>query len=92
MSDWITEEQYWREHFETRPYAEGIAFDVLGVGYRYGHESAQKHQGRQWGDVEPDLERDWEAYEHRGDSTWHQVKDAVKDAWDRATGTRRDTR
>jgi len=39
-----------------------------------------------WNDVERDLERDWSSYSYRGKSTWQQVKDAVRDAWDRVTG------
>jgi len=33
-------------------------------------------------DVETDLPRSWNAYEHRGTSTWEQMKEAVRDAWD----------
>jgi uncharacterized protein YjbJ (UPF0337 family) len=38
--------------------------------------------------VEPDLERDWDRYEARGQSTWQQIKGAVKDAWDRVVGNK----
>jgi hypothetical protein len=30
--------------------------------------------------------RDSSSYSYRGKSTWQQVKDAVRDAWDRVTG------
>jgi hypothetical protein len=43
---------------------------------------------REWNDVENDLRTGWNTYEHRGSSTWEQVKDAVRDAWDRVTGRR----
>jgi hypothetical protein len=41
--------------------------------------------GRQWEEAEPDLQRGWETYEHRGESpsTWDEIKAAVRDAWDR---------
>ena len=39
-------------------------------------------------DVESDLRMNWTSYEHRGSSPWEQVKDAVRDAWDRVTGRR----
>ena len=32
------------------------------------------------------LQSNWNKYEHRGTSTWEQVKGAVRDAWDRAMG------
>jgi hypothetical protein len=60
--------------------------DVLSPGYRYGFESAQRHRGRKWADLESDLERDWGNYSYRGKSTWQQVKDAARDAWERVTG------
>ena len=55
---------------------------------RYGYESAGKYKGRAWSDVESDLERDWNSYSYRGKSTWQQVKDAVRDGWDKVTGGR----
>ena len=55
-------------------------------GYRYGYEAAGRYKGRRWEDVESDLSRSWNAYEHRGTSTWEQMKEAVRDAWDRVTG------
>ena len=39
-------------------------------------------------EVETDLQRDSNRYEHRGQSTWEQIKSAVRDAWDRVTGSR----
>lgn len=87
MADlWDDEDSYWRQNYATRPYAAGADYDTLGPGYRYGYESANRYRGRAWNDVESDLERDWSTYEYRGKSTWQQVKDAVRDAWDRVTG------
>ena len=41
---------------------------------------------RTWGDVEPDLRTGWDKYQFRGNSTWENIKDAVRDAWHRVTG------
>ena len=87
MADlWDDEDRYWRENYRTRPYASNADYDTFAPGYRYGWESGRKYRGRAWNDVESDLERDWNSYPNRGKSTWHQVKDAVRDAWDRVTG------
>ena len=87
MADtWRDEEQYWRDNFNTRPYARGSNYDTLSGGYRYGYEAADRYPGQAWDEIEPDLERDWDTYPHRGRGTWQQVKDAVRDAWDRVTG------
>ena len=61
-------------------------FDFYQPGYRYGYESATRHRGRKWTDVESDLRTGWDRYEHRGQGTWENVQDAVRDAWNRVTG------
>lgn len=87
MADlWDDEDRYWRENYSSRPYAKGSTYDALSPGYRYGFESARRYPGRKWADLESDLERDWSNYSYRGKSTWQQVKDAARDAWDRVTG------
>lgn len=86
VGDWTTEETYWRSNWSNRPYASADRnFDYYRPGYRYGFESASRHRGRDWNDVESDLRTGWDRYEHRGQSTWEHVKGAVRDAWDRAT-------
>jgi hypothetical protein len=42
--------------------------------------------GRSWNDVEPDLRTGYDKYQFRGNSTWDNVKNAVRDAWHRVTG------
>jgi DNA ligase-1 len=87
--DWTAEDDYWRNNYTTRPYVGSDRnYDRWQPGYRYGWESAQRYQGRQWNDVEHDLRSGWDRYEHRGTSTWEQIKDAVRDGWNRLTGNR----
>ena len=83
---WTDEDRYWRDNYGTRPYGQGIPYETLEGGYRYGYEASSRYPGRSWRDVESDLERDWDRYEYRGGSTWQQVKDAVRDAWERMSG------
>ena len=87
---WDDEDTYWRSNFRNRPYASagGGDYEQYQPGYRYGYESANRYQNKSWTDVESDLSRDWNSYENRGNSTWEQVKDAVRDAWDRVSGNR----
>jgi hypothetical protein len=88
-SRWTDEDEYWRENYRSRPYAEiGRDYDYYSPAYRFGYEASSRYPNRQWTDVESDLSRDWETYEHRGESTWEQIKGAVRDAWDRMTGNR----
>jgi hypothetical protein len=89
QSHWRTEDAYWREHFRNRPYAQaGREYDYYSPAYHFGYEASDRYSGRSWNDVEADLEHDWERYEYRGASTWQQMKNAVKDAWDRMVGNR----
>jgi hypothetical protein len=84
--DWTAEDEYWRSNYKNRPYTGPHAYDYWEPGYRYGYESAERHQGKRWEDVEHDLRTGWDRYEHRGASTWEQIKHAVRDGWDRVTG------
>lgn len=89
MLDWTTEEDYWRTNYATRPYTgTNREFDYWRPGYKYGYESAMKHQGKNWNDIENDLRTGWERVEGRGQTTWEQIKDAVRDGWNRVTGNR----
>jgi hypothetical protein len=85
-TDWNTEDAFWRDSYRARPYAGSNDYSYYQPGYRYGYESANKYQGREWADVESELKRNWDKYEHRGQSTWEHMKAAVRDAWDRVTG------
>ena len=87
---WNDEDMYWRENYRTRPYASATdrGYDYYQPAYRYGYDAANRYRDRSWNDVESELSRDWSSYEYRGTSTWEQIKDAVRDAWDRMTGGR----
>jgi len=86
---WEDEDSYWRTNYRTRPYASTTNdYDYYRPAYQYGYENASRYRDRNWKDVEKDLSRSWTSYAHRGESTWEQMKDAVRDAWDRVTGHR----
>jgi hypothetical protein len=83
---WETEDNYWFENFTSRPYALGPDYyDRFRPAYRYGFESAHHHMGRGWEEAEPDLQKGWQSYAHRGAQPplWEEVKDAVRDAWNK---------
>ena len=82
-STWQDDDRYWREHYGQRPYARGRSYEELQSAYRFGHDAAVHYRPQQWEAVEPRLAGEWKKYEHRNDSTWDEIKDAVRDAWDR---------
>jgi hypothetical protein len=86
--DWGNDEDaYWRDNFSARPYVRADrGYDFYQPAYQYGFRSASHHKGREWADVEPELERGWAEHRGTGTSTWQDVKDAVRDAWDRVRG------
>lgn len=58
------EEKYWKENYQNRPYfKEGLNYSEYATAYRYGWEAAARegYRNRTFEDVEPDLQRDWEA-------------------------------
>jgi hypothetical protein len=86
-SDWQTEEEYWREQYRNRPYFEaGRDFDYYRPGYRFAYDARDRYQDDEWDNVEANLQRDWDRYDDRGQTTWQQIKNAVRDGWDRITG------
>ena len=90
---WETEDNYWHENFTSRPYALGPDYyDRFRPAFRYGFESGSHGMGRDWDEAEADLRTGWDRYEHRGESpsAWEEIKDAVRDAWDRTVGRRGD--
>jgi len=77
-------DNYWREHYVTRPYAEGLEYERLQPAYRFGWEARGRFEPtRQWNDVEQDLGREWS--KERGDDAsrlpWDQARHATRDAW-----------
>jgi hypothetical protein len=85
--EWGAVDAHWRESFHTRPYVHADrGYEYYQPAYRYGTVAATRHAGRQWNDVEGDLERGWNEARGESKSAWHEVKDAVRDAWDRVRG------
>ncbi|HUF36517.1 MAG TPA: hypothetical protein VMN37_11245 [Gemmatimonadales bacterium] len=90
-ASWETEDNYWHENFSSRPYAMGADYyDRFRPAFRYGFESGVRGPGRSWDEAEEELRAGWEEYQHRGEqpTAWEEIKDAVRDAWDRVTGGR----
>lgn len=81
---WGQEDAHWREQHATRPYVQADrGYDYYRPAYRYGYESARRHEGREFEHVESDLERGWDETRGSTGAAWHDAKHAVRDAWDR---------
>ena len=84
--DPVIENNFWSENWSSRPYAAAdLGYSHYQPAYRFGWESRMRWQGHRWEDAEPHLMREWEAAHGESKSTWQEIKDAVRDAWDRLT-------
>lgn len=57
-------------------------------GYDYGYRTAAdaRYRGRSWSEVENDVRADYES--SNPGSKWEQVKESVREGWDKVTGQR----
>jgi uncharacterized protein (TIGR02271 family) len=76
-----TYRQRWQQRFGST----GGRWEDHEHGYRYGYElrNRPEYRGRQWAQVEPELERDWT--QRNPSSPWSGVRDSVRETWDNAT-------
>jgi phage tail tape-measure protein len=82
--DPTAEDAYWREEYPRRDYYdEEVSYDALAPAYRQGWESRVRYQDREWGDVEPELQKSWESNPSGRDLAWEKARRASRDAWDR---------
>lgn len=82
--DPTVEDAYWRENYRTREYVDqGADYDVYAPAYRTGYEGYGRYAGKRFEEVEPELQREYEA--HRGTTgvAWDKAKHATRDAWHR---------
>jgi len=85
--DPTVEDSYWRENYASRPYYdETVEYDVYRPAYQHGWEARTKYADRTFDEVEPDLQRDWDATHARTTKLpWTKARAASRDAWDRLT-------
>lgn len=81
---WQQEDQFWRDSYAARPYVSAdLHYRHYRPAYQYGVYAAHHYAGRDWNDIEPELERDWP--HNRGEThlTWAEARAATRDAFDR---------
>ena len=87
--EWPSDDAHWRSNYHTRPYAAADrGYEHYRPAYQYGSAAATRYAGREWDDVEPELERGWDSARGHSKTAWAEAKDAVRDAWDRVRGRR----
>lgn len=77
-----------RQDFQTRYGSSGAVYESYAPAYDYGYRMASdsRYKDRSWSDVESTLETDY--LRNNPNSTWDQVKGAVRYGWEKVTGKR----
>jgi hypothetical protein len=87
--DMNDDDDYYRGHWTSTYGSSADTYNDYQPAYRYGNEMrrSSKYTGRNWNDVEGDLQTDWDSrYGKAGEpSTWEKMKSAVRHGWDRMT-------
>jgi phage tail tape-measure protein len=79
------EDAYWQENYKNRPYFNsGRLYADYQPAYRYGWESANRHAGKRFEDMEAELEHGWN--QTAGRLPWNESRNATRDAWTRVRG------
>ena len=82
--DTNAEEEYWREHHSTRPYArDDRPFLEYKPAYRYGADAHTRYPDRSFDEVDSDLSQDWDRFKGTSSLTWDEARHAARDAWQR---------
>jgi hypothetical protein len=82
--DPTVEDRYWRENYPSRTYAErDVPYEEYQPAYRTGYEGYGRHAGRPYDEVEPELQRDYEASKGQSKLEWEKARLAARDAWHR---------
>ncbi len=90
LIDPTTEDNWLRDNYASRPYAKhGRTFESFHPAYHYGAQAEAKYQGSNFDDLETDLERDWPQSNGTNAMTWHDAREAVRDAYHRSGEIRR---
>ena len=79
-------DDYWRQHHAKQSYySEGREYDEYEPAYRLGSQdrSVGMYANKSFDDVEPHLERDYEAVRGESHAPWSDAKHAVRAAWNR---------
>lgn len=90
LIDPTTEDNWLRDRFASRPYVrEGETFEHYRPIYRYGAEAEAKYGHHGFDKAEREIAQDWANAKQESRREWHEVRDAVRDAYDRSCQIRK---
>jgi uncharacterized protein (TIGR02271 family) len=84
LIDPTTEDAWLREYFGTRTdHRTGDTHERYREAYRYGLSCYDRYRDRKFEEVEPDLRAGWDRARGTSTMSWHEAREAVKDAFER---------
>ena len=85
--DFSADDAHYRRHYEETFAHDDRDYEHFEPAYRFGTDLAEHptYRSRDWAGTRPDAQGDWE---QRNDTSWEEVRDAVRYGWERARGYR----
>lgn len=75
-------QDHWKKSYQTTPYySSGREWNDYEPAYKLGYNGFGANRGRRFEEIEPDLERNWEATKGNSRLAWSEAKGAVRDGW-----------
>lgn len=75
---------YFEKNYKNTPYyVSGSEWRDYEPAYKYGYDTYGQYRGRNFQDVESELERNWESTKANSRLAWSEAKGAVRDGWHR---------
>lgn len=86
--DFSAYENDFRTYYTTNWANQGVTYEQVSPGLRYGYDLAynDKYRNKSWSEVETYACSDWER--NYPDTAWEKVKSAVQHSWEKVTGQR----
>lgn len=82
--DPTAEDAYWRDNYQSRPYADkAVSYDHYQPAYQHGWEARSLHHDQSWDQIEAELESQWTSRRGNSSLDWKNARHASKDAWER---------
>jgi hypothetical protein len=81
-------ESDFRSNYNRTYASSGLTYDQFAPAYQYGYglNNDLRFRGKDWNSVQYEVQRDWES---RQPGTWNRFSNAIRYAWDKATGAER---
>jgi phage tail tape-measure protein len=74
--------EHFRKDYVSAPYyISGSEWRDYEPAYKYGYDTYGQYRGRQFDDVESELQRNWDATRGNSRLAWNDARQAVRDGW-----------